>query len=309
MQRSGRSSQQQRGSGWPTTRIHACVRVLRRRSSLQPRLAFVLGSGFGGVAHLLEGPCVVSWSELPGFPLPTVPGHAGEVWVGTRHGVAVAMVRGRVHYYEGHSLDEVTFPVRVLAAWGVRDLILTNAAGGIHRRYRPGDFMLVRDHINALGDNPLRGAVGAGQERFVDLTRAYDPDLSRGLVLTARACGIGLRQGVYVAVSGPSYETPAEIRALARLGADAVGMSTVPEVIVARQCGLRVAAVSCITNLAAGRAPRALCHEEVLQQARAVTDRATAWMDAFLQWYARHVEDPSSQTPSRSAGPTGAKRG
>jgi purine-nucleoside phosphorylase len=272
----------------------AAARV-RRRTSVQPRLALVLGSGFGGVAALLRDPERISYADLPGFPTPTVPGHAGELLVGLHRGVPLAILNGRVHFYEGRSLAEVTYPVRVLAAWGVRDLVLTNAAGGIHPRFRPGDFMLLRDHINSMGDNPLRGPDWPGHSRFVDLTRAYDPELGRGLTLAARAAGIRLHRGVYVAVSGPSYETPAEIRAFARLGADAVGMSTVPEVIVARQCGLRVAAVSCITNLAAGRSRRPLSHQEVLEQSRRITRQAAAWIDAFLQWYARQTG--SSQAP------------
>lgn len=280
------------------------VRRLRARTSLLPRLALVLGSGFGGVADLLRDPQCIPYTDLPGFPVPTVSGHAGELLVGEHHGVPVAVLCGRVHYYEGRALAEVTFPIRVLAAWGVPDLVLTNAAGGIHPRLRPGDFMLLRDHINFMGDNPLRGSEWPGRTRFVDLSRAYDPELGRGLALTARATGIRLHRGVYLAVSGPSYETPAEIRAFARLGADAVGMSTVPEVIVARQCGLRVAAVSCITNLAAGRSRKPLSHQEVLEQSNRVTRQATAWIDAFLQWYARQtrslpVPRPQNDRPSQ----------
>ena len=263
------------------------ARLLRNRTGLQPRLALVLGSGFGGVATLLEHSQRIPYTDLPGFPQPGVPGHAGLLYVGTLHGVPAVLLSGRVHFYEGRSLAEITFPIRVLAHWGVQDLILTNAAGGIHPRFRPGDFMLVRDHINLMGDNPLRGPDWPGLTRFVDLTRAYDPTLSRGLALTARTARIRLHRGVYLAVSGPSCETPAEIRAFAKLGADAVGMSTVPEVIVARQCGLRVAAVSCITNLAAGRTRRPLTHQEVLAQSSRVTQQTTTWFAAFAQWYAR----------------------
>ncbi|MCS7089988.1 MAG: purine-nucleoside phosphorylase [Verrucomicrobiota bacterium] len=269
--------------------LHAAVRFLQQRVGGAPQLAFVLGSGFGSVANLVRSSRIIPWARLPGFPQPTVPGHCAELEVGTRHNVAIVILRGRTHYYEGYSLHELTFPIRVLAAWGVRDLILTNAAGGIDPAYRPGDFMLIQDHINGLGDNPLRGPEWPGQMRFVDLTHAYDATLSRGLVHAARLCGIRLHRGVYLAVSGPSYETPAEIRAFARLGAHAVGMSTVPEVIVARQCGLRVAAVSCITNLAAGRSRRPLSHEEVLANGAQVAKQVEQWFDAFLHWYAHHA--------------------
>ena len=270
--------------------LEAALRRLRRRSPLQPRLAIVLGSGFGGLTGLLAQPVTLSYAQLPGFPRPTVPGHGGRLCIGTCHGVPVALLQGRAHFYEGHSWARITFPVRVLAAWGVRDLVLTNAAGGIRRSFRPGDFMLLRDHINLMGDNPLRGPEWPGLTRFVDLTRAYDPALARGLVHAARARRVRLHRGVYLAVSGPSFETPAEIRAFARLGADAVGMSTVPEVIVARQCGLRVAAVSCITNLAAGRNRNPLSHQEILDQADRITRTAVAWFSEFLRWYAARHE-------------------
>jgi purine-nucleoside phosphorylase len=195
------------------------------------------------------------------------------------------VLSGRAHYYEGHPMTLVTFAVRALAAYGIRDLLLTNAAGGLNRSFRPGDFMALTDHINLMGVNPLRGAPVPGLPRFVDLTCAYDKGL-RGLLQAAgRACGTKLRTGTYLAVSGPSYETPAEIRAFARLGADAVGMSTVPETIVARQCGLRVAAVSCITNLAAGRSRKPLSHAEVLATAEGVKKLAAQMLKNFAQLY------------------------
>lgn len=180
------------------------------------------------------------------------------------------VLSGRAHFYEGHPMSLVTFAVRALAAYGIRDLLLTNAAGGLNRTFRPGDFMLLSDHINFMGTNPLRGAPVPGLPRFVDMTTTYDPGLGQVVRRAAGACRLQLRAGVYLAVCGPSYETPAEIRAFARLGADAVGMSTVPEAIVARQCGLRVAAISCITNLAAGRSRQALSHAEVLETAERV---------------------------------------
>lgn len=259
---------------------------LDRLSPLRPRLGLVLGSGFGPVADQIEVAAEVPFGELPGFVEPSVPGHRGRVVIGRLGSAPVVALSGRVHFYEGHPMWVVTFPVRVLAAWGVRALLLTNAAGGIARRLRPGDFMRLTDHINLMGANPLAGPAWPGQSRFVDLSRAYDPELNRLLVAAARRARVRLQAGVYVAVAGPSYETPAEIRAFARLGADAVGMSTVPEVIVARQCGLAVAAVCCITNWAASRARRPLSHQEVLETARRVQPRAVRLLTAFAELYA-----------------------
>ncbi len=212
----------------------------------------------------------IEYAKIPGFPTPTVPGHAGELYFGHLGGTPVLMLSGRAHFYEGHDMERVTFGVRMLAAFGIRDLLLTNAAGGISRHFRAGDFMAVTDHINLMGENPLRGVLRAGRPCFVDLTEVYDPGLRGLLVRAAQLAGLKLRRGVYLAVSGPSYETPAEIRAFRKLGAEAVGMSTVPEAVVARQCGLNVAAVSCITNLAAGMGRNHLSHAEVLETAERV---------------------------------------
>jgi len=238
---------------------------LRTLSRLRPALAIVLGSGFHRVLSELRVDRKVPYAQIPGFPVPHVAGHSGELFFGTLGGASVLVLSGRAHFYEGHSMDRVTFAVRALAAFGIRDLLLTNAAGGVNSRFQRGDFMLLTDHVNLMGTNPLCGEPIAGLPRFLDLTCAYDAALNGLMHKAARACKIKLRSGVYLAVSGPSYETPAEIRAFARLGADAVGMSTVPEVIAARQCGLNVAAVSCITNLAAGRSPSPLSHAEVLE--------------------------------------------
>jgi purine-nucleoside phosphorylase len=199
----------------------------------------------------------------------------------------VVVLSGRVHFYEGHPMERVTFAVRALAAYGVSDLLLTNAAGGVNRKFRPGDFMVLTDHINFMGTNPLRGAPVPDLPRFVDLTCAYDRGLRGLLARAARQCNLKLQAGVYLAVCGPSYETPAEIRAFARLGADAVGMSTVPEAIVARQCGLNVAALSCITNLAAGRSRQTLSHAEVLETAERVKKVAAQMLQKFAQLYGK----------------------
>ena len=266
----------------------AAAARLKRLSQLRPTLAIVLGSGFHHVLSELQVNAEVSYAKLPGFPPTGVIGHAGQLFIGHLGGTPVIVLSGRAHYYEGHPMTQVTFAVRALAAYGIRDLLLTNAAGGVNRGFRPGDFMVLTDHINLMGANPLRGAPVPGLPRFVDLTCAYDKGL-RGLLQAAgRACGTKLRAGTYLAVSGPSYETPAEIRAFARFGADAVGMSTVPETIVARQCGLKVAAVSCITNLAAGRSGKALSHTEVLETAERVKKLAAQVLRNFAKLYVQN---------------------
>jgi purine-nucleoside phosphorylase len=260
---------------------------LRKLSSLRPRLAIVLGSGFHHVLNVLKVDAEISYSKLPGFPPMGVSGHAGQVLIGHLGGTPVMILSGRAHFHEGHPMTLVTFAVRMLAAYGISDLLLTNAAGGLNRKFRAGDFMMLTDHINFMGANPLRGAPIGDRPRFVDLTCAYDKRL-RGLLRRAgQLSGVKLRAGVYLAVCGPSYETPAEIRAFARLGADAVGMSTVPETIVARQYGLNVAAVSCITNLAAGRSGQILSHTEVLETAELVKTLAAQLLKNFARLYVR----------------------
>lgn len=250
---------------------------------LRPRIAFVLGSGFGRVATALSDAVLIPYGRIPGFLAPGVPGHAGRAIAGHLGGTPVWMLCGRAHFYEGHPMEGVTFPMRALAAAGVRAVVLTNAAGGIRRGLRPGDFMRLTDHINLMGQNPLRGPQPPGVTRFVDLSRVYDPRLALLLEAAGREVGRRLKRGVYLAVSGPSYETPAEIRAFRRLGADAVGMSTVPEAIVARQCGLRVAGLSCITNLAAGLSRPTISHEEVLRTLERATSDAARLLAAFAR--------------------------
>lgn len=262
--------------------------TLLKRTKLRPTLAFVLGSGFGEATQRMRVDVEIPYGDLPGFPPAGVGGHAGHALIGTLGETPVCVLSGRAHYYEGHSLAEVTFPIRALAAFGITDVLLTNAAGGITRAFRPSDFMLLTDHINLMGANPLRGPLAVGRERFVDLSQAYDPDLSRLLVRAAKTARAKLHTGVYLAVSGPSYETPAEIRAFARLGADAVGMSTVPEAIVARQCGLCVAGLSCITNLAAGRAPGGLSHHDVLATGQQVKTIAATLLEQFARLYGKN---------------------
>jgi purine-nucleoside phosphorylase len=258
---------------------------LKKVSPLRPTLAFVLGSGFHHALAELRVAQSVAYAKIPGFPQPTVSGHAGELFFGHFGATPVLVLSGRAHYYEGHDMERLTFAVRVLAAFGITDLLLTNAAGGLNKKFQPGDFMVVTDHINFMGTNPLRGPAAPGQLRFVDLTETYDKKLLELLRQAGKGCNLKLRRGVYLAVSGPSYETPAEIRAFATLGADAVGMSTVPEAIVARQCGLNVAAVSCITNLAAGLSLGNLSHPEVLETAERVKKSGAALLKNFAELY------------------------
>ena len=250
--------------------------VLRERAPAAPRVGIVLGSGLGAVAEAVEEATVVGYDELPGFPRPTVAGHAGRAVLGTLAGVPAAVLQGRAHVYEDPHPEALRAPVRALRAAGAEVLVLTNAAGSLRRDVGPGRLMAIADHINLTGTNPLVGpnddAIGP---RFPSLRDAYDPALRAGLHAAADAEGIALVDGVYLAVSGPSFETPAEIEAFRRLGADAVGMSTVPEVIVARHAGLRVAAVSVISNLAEGLSAVPLSHEQTLRDAaRAAGDLA-----------------------------------
>jgi purine-nucleoside phosphorylase len=262
--------------------------VLRKCTSLRPRLGLVLGSGFHDVASMVEVETEIPYQKLPGFPKPAIAGHEGKCILGHLEGVPIAVLSGRCHFYEGHSMETVTFPVRVLADFGIRDLVLTNAAGGINTQFRPGDLMLITDHINFMGVNALRGPLPPGRERFIDMTRAYDPGLNGLLRKAGKLARVPLREGVYVAVPGPCYETPAEIRAFATLGGDAVGMSTVPEVAVARQCEMNVLALSCITNLAAGRSQATISHHEVLAVGKLARQSAARLFGQFAKLYAKH---------------------
>jgi purine-nucleoside phosphorylase len=259
---------------------------LLRRSTLRPTLALVLGSGFERALARCTVVMEVSYGSLPGFVRPTVAGHAGKLVLGYLARVPVVILSGRAHFYEGHPMETITFPIRVLAELGVKALLLTCAAGGINSRFRPGDYMHFTDHLNLMGVNPLRGWASPHSPRFVDMTQSYDKALGELLVRAARKSKARLHAGVYLAVSGPTFETAAEIRAFARLGADAVGMSTVPEVIVARQCGLRVAALSCITNLAAGRSKQAITHAEVLATGEAGASVMGSLVETFVRLYA-----------------------
>jgi purine-nucleoside phosphorylase len=269
----------------PNVTAQTAAARLKQNSPLRPTLAIVLGSGFHHALTELRVAKKVACAKIPGFPKPTVSGHAGELYFGHFGKTPVLVLSGRAHYYEGHDMERVTFATRTLAAFGITDLLLTNAAGGMNKNFRAGDFMILTDHINFMGANPLRGPAIPGLMRFVDLTDTYAAGLRRLLSRAAAAGKLKIRSGVYLAVSGPSYETPAEVRAFARLGADAVGMSTVPEAVVARQCGLRVAGISCITNLAAGISRGKLSHTEVLETAELVKKAGGQLIKNFAVFY------------------------
>jgi purine-nucleoside phosphorylase len=231
-----------------------------------PRVAVVLGSGLGGVADAVGDIVEVPYEEIPHFPRSTVEGHAGKLVMGSSDGVDVVLMKGRFHYYEGYSMDEVTLPVRAFSLMGIRILLLTNAAGGLAAHLAPGSLMVITDHLNLMGDGPLRGPNDDRfGPRFPDMTNVYAPELVRVAHEAAGEIGMTLSEGIYAALRGPAYETPAEVRMIHKLGADAVGMSTVPEATVARYCGMKVLAISCITNTAAGMTSHEINHNEVME--------------------------------------------
>lgn len=266
-------------------RLEACARVVQQRApGFQPKLGVILGSGLGAFADSLEGAVSIDYRELPGFPTSSVVGHAGRLVLGRRGGVPVVVMQGRVHFYEGYTPAQVAFPARVLCKLGIAHLTVTNAAGGINLGFGVGDLMAITDHLNLSGFNPLVGPnADALGPRFPDMTHAYDAASLAVLEQVAADEGIGLRKGVYVSLSGPSYETPAEIRMLRTLGGDAVGMSTVPEVIVAAHMGVKVTGISCITNLAAGISAQKLSHAEVGEVANRVKDTFSRLVGRFLE--------------------------
>ena len=239
--------------------------LLTKAQSRTPRVAVVLGSGLGGVADAVEDAVEIPFGEIPHFVSSTVQGHEGKLIIGSCAGVDVVLMKGRVHFYEGYSMEEVTLPVRVFNVMGIRSLILTNAAGGAAPHLSVGSLMAITDHINLMGENPLRGLNDERfGPRFPDMTGVYTPAYLEAAHEIAREMGVVLHEGVYMGLRGPTYETPAEIRMMRKLGADAVGMSTVPEATVARHCGIRVLAISCITNVAAGMSNAEINHDEVM---------------------------------------------
>ncbi len=264
----------------------------------KPALGVILGSGLGAFADSFKNPKVIPFAQIPHFPSPTVPGHLGNLVLGISDGVALAALQGRVHLYEGYSMAEVAYPARILGCMGIRWLIVTNAAGAINPKLRPGDLMLITDHINLMGANPLVGKnLDVLGPRFPDMSEPYDLSLRRTALAVAEEKGIELHQGVYVGVCGPSYETPAEIRMLRVLGGDAVGMSTIPEVIVARHMGIPVLGICCIANLAAGMLPQRLSHEEVMQAVEGMRLKVFALLHGMV---AHLAMDTTGSTDERS---------
>ena len=252
-------------------KIQDAVSEIQKRVGLIPKVGLILGSGLGFIADFFEEAHSIPYEDIPHFPKSTIVGHEGSLVFGTLKGQPCVCMKGRVHYYEGYSMQHLTFPVYVMKSLGVKSLVVTNAAGGVNSDFSVGDLMVIEDHINFMGDHPLRGPnLEEFGPRFPDMSYAYTPELRSQWHDVASEHGLTLKQGVYVAMSGPSYETPAEIRMVRRMGADAVGMSTVPEVIAASHCGLQVAGLSVITNLAAGLSQNALNHEEVKEASERV---------------------------------------
>jgi purine-nucleoside phosphorylase len=261
----------------------AAAEYIRARAPLAPKIAIILGSGLGPFAHHVERSVAIPYTDIPHFPRPTVVGHSGLLVIGEIDGAPVAVMQGRAHFYEGHTAAQGTFPVRVLKQLGVETLVVTNAAGGIRAGLKRGQLVLISDHINLTGTNPLIGPNDARfGERFFDMTQPYSPRLRALAKAAAQKRNFSLDEGVYLAVSGPSFETAAEIRAFRTLGADLVGMSTVHEVIVARHMGLEVLGISCVTNLAAGIQGKPLDHHEVLETGLHVQQRFAEFMTTFV---------------------------
>ena len=257
-------------------KLESCLAAVRRKTDFEPQVALVLGSGLGDYGKEVEVKTIIPYSEIEGFPVSTAPGHAGRFLLGRVAGVKVAVMQGRVHYYEGYPMEDVVLPARLLGLMGAKALFLTNAAGGVNYTMNPGDLMLLRDQITCFVPSPL---IGPNEDklgvRFPDMSRVYDEELA-GIIRTAAAgCGIPLKEGVYCQLTGPQFESPAEIRMLRMLGADAVGMSTAVEAVAARHMGMRVAGVSCISNLACGMTSAPLTSEEVNETAARVADRFT----------------------------------
>ena len=272
------------------SRATRAAKFILGKTKLRPRIALVLGSGLGAFADEFGGPTKIPYKKIPHFPQSTAIGHAGQLVVGNVGDVAVAGMQGRVHLYEGYAAKEVAFPIRVFARMGIKAVILTNAAGGINLQYSEGTLVALRDHINLQGANPL---IGPNDDRFgprfPDMTRAYDPDFRRYVAEAGKKLALNLHEGVYLALAGPNYETPAEIHSFRTLGADLVGMSTVPEVLAARHSGIRVLGISCVTNMAAGITGKSLSAEEVFETGARVKHQFIALLKAVIPRIAEAV--------------------
>jgi len=264
--------------------LQETTHFIRSKTDKKPRVGIVLGSGLGAFVNYLKVEAQIPYDEIPYFAAPSVEGHSGRLIIGEMHGLPVVIMQGRVHYYEGHSMEQVVYPIRTLAMLGIEVLVLTNSAGGLDPKMKSGDLMVIDDHINLMGYNPLMGPnIKNLGPRFPDMTEAYDKKLSSILLNILKDNKIPHSRGVYCGVSGPTYETPAEVRYLQIIGGQAVGMSTVPETIAANHLGLRVCAVSCITNPAAGLHTSKLTHDEVTEMARSVEKKFSLLLDQFLE--------------------------
>jgi purine-nucleoside phosphorylase len=266
------------------TAVNNAVTYLKGRVAVPPTVGMILGSGLGVTADRIPNATAIEYADIPDFPVSTVEGHAGRLVFGELKGKPVVAMQGRFHYYEGYSMDQVVFPVRVMRRLGVDTVLVTNAAGGVNTAFVPGDLMLITDHIKFFTDSPLRGAnIQEFGPRFNDMSVAYTPELRALAKQVASRIGVDVREGVYAHMPGPSYETPAEIRMLRVLGADAVGMSTVPEVITAAHAGMRVLGISAISNMAAGILDQPLHHQEVVETAALVRDRFVGLVEAIVE--------------------------
>ena len=255
-------------------KINESVAFLESKIHNKPRIGIILGSGLGGLADLIEKPTSIRYEDIPNFPISTVEGHAGRLVFGQLNGMEIVVMQGRFHFYEGYPIHDVVFPVRVMIGLGIENLIVTNACGGVNESFEPGDLMIIKDHINYAGVNPLIGKnLDHKGPRFVDMTWAYDRELIKIAKESAENLNLDIKEGVYMWFTGPTYETPSEIKMASILGADAVGMSTVPEVIVANHEGIKVLGISCITNMAAGILDQPLNHEEVVETSLRVKDQ------------------------------------
>ena len=264
--------------------IRGAADYILSRTSYRPTIGMVLGSGLGDFADTLEDAVRIPYAEIPNFPVPTAPGHVGAMVFGKKQGKEVVVLQGRIHFYEGLSQQQITLPIRVLAAMGIKLLVLTNAAGGVNLSFGPGTLMMISDHINYSGANPLVGPnLDDFGPRFPDVSDLYTKALRDAVNDAAKQAGIEVREGVYMMFSGPNYETPAEVRMAKIVGADAVGMSTVPEALVAGHCGMEVIGISCITNIAAGLSDQKLDHSEVLEIASRVHDTFQSLLDVILR--------------------------
>jgi purine-nucleoside phosphorylase len=256
--------------------------TLKHQVDYQPAIGVILGSGLGGLTDDIHKPVSVKYEDIPNFPVSSVHGHRGEVICGYLDDVCLLALSGRVHYYEGYSMQQVVFPMRVIAEFGIKTVIVANSVGAVNESFNPGDIVAIRDHINLMGDNPL-----SGSDDIVDLTEVYSSELRYLAQEVATSLGIGLRSGTYLAYSGPSYETPAEIRAMRTMGADMVGMSTAPEVMMANRLGMRVLGLSMITNMAAGISPTPLSHQEVIETSQNESQKFNALVKGVIEQLGR----------------------